>query len=204
MIQVNRTQQHQSKKREIHFLDETLSKTKLWLKEIQKEAGLKTQRDAWAALRAVLHVLRDRLPADEAVQLGAQMPALIRGMYYDGWAPKDSPEKIRSAQEFLNRIADDMGRGRMANGPNAVTVMQGVVKVLQSKISAGEMEDVKSSLPGDIVKLWAPQQSQYFPQVEPQEEMADPNEREAAKWKEDKPASAEQTSRDVIAWDQPE
>jgi len=201
MIQVNRTQQHQSKKKEIHFLDETLSKTKLWLKEIQKEADLKTQRDAWAALRAVLHVLRDRLPTDEAVQLGAQMPTLIRGMYYDGWLPKTSPEKIRSAQEFLDRIADDVGRGRLANGPNAITLMQAVVKVLQRKITAGEMEDVKSSLPGDIVKLWAPQQSQYFPQVEPQDEMADPNEREAAKWKEDKPS---ESSRDIIAWDQPE
>jgi uncharacterized protein (DUF2267 family) len=30
-------------------------------------------------LRATLHALRDRLPAQEAVHLGAQLPMLIRG-----------------------------------------------------------------------------------------------------------------------------
>ncbi|WP_197496500.1 DUF2267 domain-containing protein [Mycobacterium sp. 1274761.0] len=42
---------------------------------------------SYAALRAVLHALRDRLPVNEAAQLGAQLPMLVRGIYYTGWNP---------------------------------------------------------------------------------------------------------------------
>jgi len=36
------------------------------------------------ALSAVLHALRDRLTVSEAAQLGAQLPMLVRGFYYEG------------------------------------------------------------------------------------------------------------------------
>jgi uncharacterized protein (DUF2267 family) len=38
-------------------------------------------------LRATLHALRDRLIIDEVAQLSAQLPMLIRGLYYKGWDP---------------------------------------------------------------------------------------------------------------------
>jgi hypothetical protein len=38
-------------------------------------------------LGGMLHVLRDRLTIQEAVQPGAQLPMLIRGLYWEGWDP---------------------------------------------------------------------------------------------------------------------
>ena len=43
------------------------------------------RRSAYRALRSVLHVLRDRLTPEQAVHLGAQLPLLVRGIFYDGW-----------------------------------------------------------------------------------------------------------------------
>jgi uncharacterized protein (DUF2267 family) len=33
----------------------------------------------------MLHALRDRLPPEIAVHLSAQLPMLVRGIYYEGW-----------------------------------------------------------------------------------------------------------------------
>jgi uncharacterized protein (DUF2267 family) len=65
--------------------DRTLYKTHTWLKEIMEVLGTEDRHRAYMALRAVLHALRDRLTVEEVAQLGAQLPMLIRGLYYEGW-----------------------------------------------------------------------------------------------------------------------
>ena len=63
------------------------------------------KREAWKALRAVLHTVRDRLPLDVAVHFGAQLPMLIRGMYYEGWEPSKVPIKM-TRESFLAAIQE--------------------------------------------------------------------------------------------------
>ncbi len=60
----------------------TVQKSNAWLTDIMRRMDWDDRQRAWAALRAVLHVLRDRLSVDEAVALGAQLPLLVRGAYY--------------------------------------------------------------------------------------------------------------------------
>ena len=54
--------------------DTTLQKTNAWLKEVMDELGSSDRHQAYLALRAVLHALRDRLTVEEVAQLGAQLP----------------------------------------------------------------------------------------------------------------------------------
>ena len=65
-------------------LDHTIQQTNIWLKSVAGQLHIEDRRDAYRALRSVLHVLRDRLTPEQAVHLGAQLPALVRGIYYDG------------------------------------------------------------------------------------------------------------------------
>jgi uncharacterized protein (DUF2267 family) len=51
----------------------------------------------------VLHALRDRLTVNEAAQFGAQLPMLVRGIYYEGWDPTRLPVKM-NREEFLQRV----------------------------------------------------------------------------------------------------
>jgi uncharacterized protein (DUF2267 family) len=37
--------------------------------------------------------------------LGAQLPMLIRGFYYEGWHPAGTPTKERRKEDFLEHIA---------------------------------------------------------------------------------------------------
>jgi uncharacterized protein (DUF2267 family) len=102
-------------------------------------------------LRTALHALRDRLTVEEAVYLGAQLPILIRGVYYEGWKPTGKPVKERHKSEFLDHIA---GIFRDDDTVDAEKVMRAVFKVLARHISEGETENVKHLLPKNLKELW--------------------------------------------------
>ena len=79
-----------------------------WLKELKDKGELADEAAAYKVLRAVLHQLRDRLTFEEAVDLGAQLPIIIRGLYYEGWRGHRVPRKIRSKAIFLDELSKDV------------------------------------------------------------------------------------------------
>src|SRR3984893_16354288 len=96
----------------LEVFDKTVQTTNAWLKEIMEATGLDRRR-AYRALAAVLHALRDRLPVHEVAPIGAQLPILVRGLYYDQWHhPAGKAERLRHKEEFLAAVAaglDDIG-----------------------------------------------------------------------------------------------
>ena len=66
----------------LEVFDKTIQTTNIWLNEIMERLGPDRQV-AWKVLSTVLHKLRDRLPLELAAHLGAQLPLLVRGVYYD-------------------------------------------------------------------------------------------------------------------------
>ncbi|GAA6756671.1 hypothetical protein QT17_08145 [Thermus sp. 2.9] len=137
----------------LEVFDATLHKTHTWLKAIMEELGTEDRHRAYMALRAVLHALRDRLPVEEVAQLGAQLPMLIRGIYYEGWDPTGKPLKERHKEEFLAHVAREL------KTPSGVAVdpegaARAVFKVLRQKVSEGEIQDVRQLLPKELRELW--------------------------------------------------
>lgn len=137
----------------VSAFENTLHKTNVWLKDLlfELEWHETDYQRAYHALRTVLHALRDRLPVEEAADLSAQLPMLIRGFYYEGWSPAKVPTLQRTREEFFLRIseeyADDMS-------VNVEEVTRAVFRVLAMHVSLGELEDVKQCLPESIRKLW--------------------------------------------------
>jgi uncharacterized protein (DUF2267 family) len=135
----------------INPLESTVHTTNVWLKELMDELGWADHHRAYLALRAVLHTLRDRLTVAETADLGAQLPMLIRDLYYEGWTPRGKPVKERKQEDFLAHIAVALP-GHAENFPEEVA--WAVFKVLQRHVSTGEIGDVKQVLPAPIRSLW--------------------------------------------------
>jgi uncharacterized protein (DUF2267 family) len=103
----------------LDVFDKTLQTTNIWLDEIMQELGPDRQV-AWHALGAVLRTLRDRVPLGLAAHLGSQLPILVRGAYYDQWAPRDKPLELRSADEFLDHVSQGLSNIRPVDVKTAV------------------------------------------------------------------------------------
>jgi uncharacterized protein (DUF2267 family) len=132
--------------------DRTVQKTNIMLQELGQALHLEERHDVYLSLRAVLHALRDRLPAAEAAQLAAQLPLLMKGVYFEGWRPGAVPVKVRDRQEFLGAIRAEL-RTRMPTA-DAERSTRAVFELLASHVSQGEIRQVIDSLPPDLRDLW--------------------------------------------------
>src|SRR6516165_2885986 len=95
--------------RAIQDLNASVRATEDWIDDLMRRLGWHDRERIYLALLAALHALRDCLPRDEAVYVGAHLPALLRGLYYEGWHPGGrGSAKSRSA--FLERIHDGVHR----------------------------------------------------------------------------------------------
>jgi uncharacterized protein (DUF2267 family) len=134
------------------LFDGTLQKTQIWLNQLMEELDWQGKPEkTYYALRTVLHALRDRLTVEEAVQLGAQLPRLVRGFYSEGWTLKGKPHKERHKEEFLDHVKTAF-KNDVTVRPESI--VRAVFRVLELHTSDGEIEEVKNSLPKAIRELW--------------------------------------------------
>lgn len=137
----------------IKNLDNSIQTTNIWLRDLDLILGWTDRTKTYAALRTVLHALRDELLIDEAVDLAAQLPLIIRGLYYEGWIPAKTPNRDRDLEVFLTRVADRFTQsdsGRI----DPRWLCQSVFSLLNKYVSSGEIDDVKNMLFGHLQELW--------------------------------------------------
>lgn len=135
----------------LESLDHTLQLTHIWINELDERLGWNNKPRAFRLMKAVFHALRDWLPVTEAADVAAQLPALLRGVYYEAWRPTSAPMKDRSKKAFLARVDEDFTRDPLPHTGQAVIA---VFELLSAKITAGEIEDARHALPEDIRTLW--------------------------------------------------
>jgi uncharacterized protein (DUF2267 family) len=136
----------------LDVFDKTLQTTHVWLNEIMEEIGSDKQA-AWNVLGAVLRAVRDRIPLGLAAHLGAELPLLVRGAYYDQWSPATPPERSRSLDRFLDCVLANLGASRPVDPHGAVRAVFGV---LSRHVPEGQIRTVREALPEQVRAIWPP------------------------------------------------
>lgn len=135
----------------LDVFDKTLHETNRWLKVVMETLKTDNRRHAFAALRATLQVLRDRIGPNNAVHLGAQLPMLLRGAYYEGWHPAGTPTRERHVENFIAHVASKLPRDLQLDAEHAARAS---LAALAECVDPGEVAKVAELLPLEIRGLW--------------------------------------------------
>ncbi len=145
--------------------DQYSAKGKEFLKKASEAMQVEyDDKVAGRIIRAVFHALRDQLSPEENLQLLAQLPTLLKGVYVEGWnfSPK---HRIHHAADFFNEVRSRLGATAahdLGNDEMARRRIAGVFEAMSAYVSAGEMEDVSSQLPKDLKTLILPKQETHL------------------------------------------
>jgi uncharacterized protein (DUF2267 family) len=134
----------------LEVFDKTIQTANAWLDDIMAELG-PDRPVAWHVLGAVLRSLRDRLPLELGVHLGAQLPLIVRGTYYEQWHAPGIIERSRTREEFLKEIRERLSHTRPVNVEAACRAVFGL---LSRRIDPGQTEKIRHALPRPIRELW--------------------------------------------------
>jgi uncharacterized protein (DUF2267 family) len=135
----------------LESIDHTVQLTHIWIDELDWRMAWNNKGRTYQLLKSVLQAVRDWLPTNESANFAAQLPTLLRGVYYEHWRPSTTPAKRRHKAEFLTQVSRTFTGDMEMQIEAAVAIVMGF---LSSKISAGEIEDVRRSLPADLRALW--------------------------------------------------
>lgn len=135
----------------LEVIDHSVHLVHEWINELAERLDWSSKRSALRLLRVTLHHVRDHLVVDEVAQLSAQLPVMIRGFFFEGWVPKNTPIKERNAEDFVAFISNQMGETPEYRGREDIKY---VFDLLNARLSRGEVEDIRAVLPEPISGLW--------------------------------------------------
>lgn len=138
----------------IDVFEKTSLKAREWVDELMTELGWSNPHHALGAFRAVIHIIRDRLPVSEAVQLAAQMPTTIRGVYFEGWRPHVHAPPIRHRDELLVLLEEQLGVYGLHGAETFTHVARAVLRVVNRHVSPGEVAEARLALPTELRLFW--------------------------------------------------
>ena len=135
----------------VDSLDRSIERTNQWLGDVATNFDTEDRKLAYRVTRSWLHTLRDRLPVTVAAHLAAQLPELLRGVFYEGWNPSKVPAKY-DRDEYIARFAK--------NAQIHITEVQKVghlvTSAMQKHLSDGVVSEAFGVLPADIRELIEP------------------------------------------------
>jgi uncharacterized protein (DUF2267 family) len=118
---------------------------------LAKKLGDETNRDRAARiLRSVFSMLRNHISVEESIQLLAQLPVAIKGVYVDGWTLSHAKERIRTFDGLVNEVAKKEGSiiwRDFSNREDIVNAIRAVVETMAHYVSKEELIEAFGTFP---------------------------------------------------------
>jgi uncharacterized protein (DUF2267 family) len=137
----------------VSAIDHATQSAHTWVCDVAREFDTEDREFAYRVLRAWLHTLRDRLTVQASANFAAQLPDLIRGIFYAGWNPSGVPKKY-DVEEYVLHFAheaniahDDVGKAAAATTAAAL-----------HHLPAAQMDKALEQLPPELRAVLLPRQ----------------------------------------------
>ncbi len=128
-----------------------LEETDAWIDQFMDMLGWHDRSKSYRAFVAAMHAFRDSLPWDEAAQIAAYFPPLLRGLYFEGWHPTSPTLPLTGRIVFLERVHDSLGREL---GIDPEHVVRTLFSLLVRRLPGFELEDAKAVTPEELRAFW--------------------------------------------------
>ena len=135
----------------LETFDRTIHETNQWLRVVMAYLNTNNRHQAYLALRASLHALRDRIGPDHAVRFAAQLPILLRGVFYEGWQPWETPTRERRLDDFVAYVESLLGP---RSGLDPADAVRAGFAAIASSVSSAEVLKLIDIMPSDLKSLW--------------------------------------------------
>ncbi len=142
-----------STRTKVTALDHAIDSAHTWINDVAREFDTEDREFAYRVLRAWLHTLRDRLTVEANAHFAAQLPDLIRGIFYQAWNPNAVPDKY-DAEAYTARFSreanialDDVGKAAAAT-----------TAAVLHHLPVAQVAKALGQLPTDIRKILQPRQ----------------------------------------------
>ena len=130
--------------------DTTVQESNEWLKLVEAELPPCDRQQAYTALRAASHVLRDRLPLEAVIGLSAQLPMLLRGVFLEGWQAR-APSDIRDPKAFEQAVTEHLPAKFPREGAG---VLRAVFSAMSQRLDPDEVSKIMGHLPASLRIFW--------------------------------------------------
>ncbi len=132
----------------VAVIDNAAQTANAWVDDVATAFGTADRQFAYRVLRSWLHTLRDRLTVEATAHFAAQLPELLRGIYYDGWNPGKVPGRL-SLQEYTDHFAREAG----VSPQDVPKAAPAVTAALAGRLSPGQLRKAMDQLPASLRAL---------------------------------------------------
>ena len=128
------------------------------MKEYSKALNLEDRPEqAGRIFASIMYAMRDIIPPEESIQLIAQFPMFLKGVYVNGWSmKKDKPRVKRMADlvELVKKYDYPAADSDFEYNDELVErYIDTTFIFLRKYVSAGELNDIRSGLPKELKSI---------------------------------------------------
>ncbi|MGW0179133.1 DUF2267 domain-containing protein [Nocardia sp. NPDC003345] len=122
----------------------------VWLNAVAEGLGTEDRQFAFRALRAWMHAVRDRIGVSNSAHVAAQLPEVLRGVWYEGWVPARVPVR-HGVAAFVDQFAEQARVDRA----DVVPIAGRITDALDQLFAPGQLNRVFAVLPAPLdIALW--------------------------------------------------
>ena len=139
--------------------ESSVNETSAFINHLARQLGHPEEPDrCYIILRAVLHVVRDRITIGESLDLISQLPMILKGVYVEGWKYHEKPpldfQSIEEMKDEVKKHQNQYGEKDFDWQRSTEEIIAITLDSLKQYLSEGQVKHIKDQMPKEVKELF--------------------------------------------------